>query len=57
MLYFPEDEPKELDQDEIIEILNQVNARNPEWYEAMVNAKIDIFEMSYEKNVSYFNIL
>jgi hypothetical protein len=26
----------------------------PEWYEAMVNANIDIFEMSYEESVSYF---
>jgi hypothetical protein len=28
---------------------------DPEWHEAMVNAKIDIFEMSYEG--SYFKSL
>jgi hypothetical protein len=47
--------PKQLDQDEIIEILDQVKA--PEWHEAMVNAIIDIFEMSYEESVSYFKHL
>jgi hypothetical protein len=46
--------PKQLDQDEIIEILDQSKARNPEWHEVMVNAKIDIFEMSYEESVPYF---
>jgi hypothetical protein len=55
LLYFPEDNPKQLDQDEIIEILDQAKA--PEWYEAMVNANIDIFEMSYEESVSYFKRL
>jgi hypothetical protein len=43
-----------LDQDEIIEILDQAKAVDPEWHEAMVNANIDIFEMSYEESVSYF---
>jgi hypothetical protein len=52
LLYFPEENPKQLDQDEIIEILDQANARYPEWHEAMVNANIDIFEMSYEESVS-----
>jgi hypothetical protein len=47
--------PKQLDQDEIIEILDQAKAL--EWYEAMVNANIDIFEMSYEESVSYFKYL
>jgi hypothetical protein len=45
-LYFPEENPKQLDQDEIIEILDQAKA--PEWLEKMVNANIDIYEMSYE---------
>jgi hypothetical protein len=40
-LYFPEENPKQLDQDEIIEILDQLKA--PERYEALVNANIDIF--------------
>jgi hypothetical protein len=53
-LYFPEENPKQLDQDEIIEVLNQAKARYPEWHEAMVNANIDIFEMTYEESVSYF---
>jgi hypothetical protein len=51
LLYFPEENPKQLDQDEIIEILDQAKA--PEWHEAMVNANIDIFEMSYEESVSF----
>jgi hypothetical protein len=55
LLYFPEESPKQLDQDEIIEILDQVKA--PEWHEAMLNANIDIFEMSYEESVSYFKLL
>jgi hypothetical protein len=44
LLYFPEENPKQLDQDEIIEILDQAKARDPEWHEAMVNANFDIFE-------------
>jgi hypothetical protein len=46
LLYFPEENPKQLDQDEIIEILDQSKAL--EWHEAMVNANIDIFEISHE---------
>jgi hypothetical protein len=57
LLYFPEENPKQLDQDEIIEILDQAKVWNPEWHEAMVNAKIDIFEMTYEESVSYFKRL
>jgi hypothetical protein len=45
LLYFPEENSKQLDQDEIIEILDQAKAH--EWHEAMVNANIDIFEISY----------
>jgi hypothetical protein len=55
LLYFPEENPKQLDQYEIIEILYQDKA--PEWHEAMVNFNIDIFEMSYEEYVSYFKRL
>jgi hypothetical protein len=44
LLYFPEEKPKKLDLDEIIEILDQAEAS--EWHEAMVNANID---MSYEE--------
>jgi hypothetical protein len=54
-LYFPEENPKQLDQDKIIEILDQAKA--PEWHEATVNANIDIFEMSYEESVSHFKCL
>jgi hypothetical protein len=57
LLYFPEENPKQLDQDEIIEILDQAKTRYPEWHETMVNANIDIFEMSYEESVSYFKRL
>ena len=55
LLFSPEESPKQLDQDEIIEILDQAKA--PEWHEAMVAASIDIFEMSYEESVSYFKRL
>jgi hypothetical protein len=44
LLYFPEENPKQLDQDEIIEILHQAKAMDPEWHEAMVNANIDILK-------------
>jgi hypothetical protein len=30
---------------------------DPEWHEAIVNANIEIFEMSYEESVSYFKRL
>jgi hypothetical protein len=53
-LYFPEENRKQLDQDEIIEILDHSKAKDLEWHEAIVNTNIDIFEMSYEKCVSYF---
>jgi hypothetical protein len=53
-LYFPEENPKQLDQDEIIEILDQAK---PEWHEAIVDANLDIFEMCYEESVSYFKPL
>jgi hypothetical protein len=55
LLCFPEESPKQLDQDEIIVILDQAKA--PEWHEAMVAANIDIFEMSYEEFVAYFKTL
>jgi hypothetical protein len=35
LLHFPEENPKQLNQDDIIEILDQVKA--PEWHKAMVN--------------------
>jgi hypothetical protein len=57
LLYFPEESPKQIDQDEIIEILDQAKTRDPEWHEPIVNANIDIFEMSYEESVSYFMCL
>jgi hypothetical protein len=55
LLYFPEENPKQLDKDEIIEILDQAKA--PEWHEAMINANIDIFEMTHKESVSYFKHL
>jgi hypothetical protein len=56
-LYFPEENARQLYQDEIIKILDQSKARDLDWHEAMVNANIDIFEMSYEESVSYFKRL
>jgi hypothetical protein len=55
LLYFPEENSKQLDQDEIIGILDQAKA--PEWHEEMVNTNIDNFEISYEESVSYFKHL
>jgi hypothetical protein len=43
-LFFPEENPKQLNQDEIIEILDQAKAWDPEWHEAMVNANINILK-------------
>jgi hypothetical protein len=57
LLYFPGENPKQLDQDEIIEILDQAKAWDPERHEAMVNANIDNFEMPYEESVSCFKRL
>jgi hypothetical protein len=57
ILYLSEENPKQLNQDEIIEILDQAKARDHEWHEAMVNANIDIFEMTYDESVSYFKRL
>jgi hypothetical protein len=55
LMYFPEQNPKQLDQDEIIEILGQSKA--PEWHESIVNAILNVFEMSHEESVSYFKRL
>jgi hypothetical protein len=41
LLYFPEENPKQLDHNEVIEILDQAKA--PEWHAVMVAANIDIF--------------
>jgi hypothetical protein len=57
LLYFPEENSKQLYLDEILEILDQAKALDPEWHEAMVNANIDIFEKSDEESVSYFKRL
>jgi hypothetical protein len=54
-MYIPKEISTQLNQDEIIETLDQANA--PERHEAMVNANIDIFEISYEESVSYFKHL
>jgi hypothetical protein len=57
LLYFPEENSKQFDQDGIIEILDQAKAVDPEWHEDMVNANIDIFETSHEEYVSCFKSL
>jgi hypothetical protein len=38
-LYFPEENPKQLDLDEIIDILDQAKAMDPEWHEANVESQ------------------
>jgi hypothetical protein len=57
LLYFLEENPKELDQDEIIEILDQANSTVPDWHGAVVDANIDFLEMTHEESVSYFRNL
>jgi hypothetical protein len=54
-LYFNEENSKHLNQDKIIEILDQAKA--PERHEEMVNANIDIFEMTFEEPVPYIQLL
>jgi hypothetical protein len=54
LLYFPGENLKQLDQDEIIEILDQAKA--PEWHEAMVNANIDFWDDLW-RIISYFKCL
>jgi hypothetical protein len=49
---FPEEHPKQLDQDEIIEFWDQAKTWDHEFHETMVNAKIYIFEISYEESDS-----
>jgi hypothetical protein len=44
LLYLPEENPKQLYPDEIIEILDQAKDRDPEWHESMVNENIDILK-------------
>jgi hypothetical protein len=51
-----------LDQGDIIEILDQTKAGNPERHEVMVNAKIDIFEMvdlnlGFIQNLNKINVI
>jgi hypothetical protein len=48
LLYFPEENPKQLDQDEIIEILDQAKVINPEWHEAMVNETLNFLKCLME---------
>jgi hypothetical protein len=50
LFYFPEEYPRKLDQDEIIEILDHVKAIS-------TNAIAVIFEMSYEELISYIKLL
>jgi hypothetical protein len=57
LLLFPEENPKQLDQDEMIEILDLTKDMDPEWHEALVNTNVDIFEMSYEESACYFKPL
>jgi hypothetical protein len=54
-LFAPEEFIKQLDQDEIIEILDQAMA--PVWQSAMIAANIDTFEISFEDYVAYFKRL
>ena len=46
-----EEFPKQLDQGEVLEILDQAKA--PEWHEVMLTANVDIFEMLFEESASY----
>jgi hypothetical protein len=48
---------KQLNQDEIIEILDQAKTRDPEWHGEIVYVNFDIFDTSYKESVSYFKCL
>ena len=54
-LLFSDEFPEQLDQNQVIKILDQT--KSPEWHEAMMDANIDTFKMSYERFVSYFKCL
>jgi hypothetical protein len=56
-LYFLEENIKQLNQNEIIEILDQAKSWDTEWHEAMVNDNFEISEMSHEEFVAYFKCL
>jgi hypothetical protein len=49
LLHFLEENPKNLDKDQIIEILDQAKARYPEWHKAMANDNIDILKRHLKK--------
>jgi hypothetical protein len=57
LLYSPEENTKQLDQDKIIEILDRMKKLDHEWHDSMGNASIDIFKMSYGESVFYFRHL
>jgi hypothetical protein len=44
LLYIPGENPKQLDQDGIIEISDQAKAMDPEWHETMIYANIVILK-------------
>jgi hypothetical protein len=56
-LYFPLKQPKQFNQDEIIEILDQANAEDPFCHKCMFISNIEFYEISYEQSVSYFKQL
>jgi hypothetical protein len=53
LLYFSVEFHKQFEQHQIIEILDQAKA--PEWHESMVNANLDIFEISNEESIFRFH--
>jgi hypothetical protein len=48
LLYFPKENPNQLNQDKIIEILDQAKTWDSEWYESMIKAHIDILNFLWE---------
>jgi hypothetical protein len=54
---FIEENPKQLDQDETSEILDQSKTIHPELHEAMINTIIGIFGLPYEKSFFCLNCL
>jgi hypothetical protein len=47
-IVFPEEKANQLNQDEIIEIMDQSKARNPEWHAAILMPTLKFFKMSYK---------
>jgi hypothetical protein len=56
LLYVSEENHKQLDQDEVIQVLDPAKVSDPEWPEAIIYAYINNFEVTHEKIVNLSSI-